>query len=100
MAPRSYQMGARAEAASATRQRILDATIEIYREVGLPASTRTAIAARADVSRGSILHHFGSAEGLLGAVLDSILEGLPLPDPAVIEAMDNRDDRVRAFVTD
>lgn len=100
MAPRSYVLGKRAESAEATRGRILDATIELYRERGLPATTLKAVAERADVSRGSILHHFGSAEGLLGAVLDSILDALPLPDPAVIEAMDNRDDRVRAFVAD
>jgi len=100
MAPRSYVLGKRAESAEATRVRILDATIEIYRERGIPATTLKAVAERADVSRGSILHHFGSANGLLGAVLDSILDALPLPDPAVIEALDNRDDRVRKFVAD
>lgn len=100
MAPRSYQMGARAEGASATRQRILDATVEIYRERGIPATTLKAIAERADVSRGSILHHFGSAEGLLGAVLDTVLETLELPDPGVLEAMDSRDARIRTFVTE
>jgi AcrR family transcriptional regulator len=93
-------MGARADAASATRQRILDATIEIYRERGIPATTLKAVAERADVSRGSILHHFGSAEGLLGGVLDTVLETLELPDPAVLEAMEGRDDRVRRFVED
>jgi AcrR family transcriptional regulator len=100
MAPRSYQMQARAEAAAATRQRILDATIELYRERGIPATTLKAIADRADVARGSIVHHFGSADGLLGAVLDNVLESLDLPDPAALEAMDSRDDRVRTFVAD
>jgi AcrR family transcriptional regulator len=100
MAPRSYVLGKRADTADATRQRILDATVEIYRDIGIPATTLKAIAARADVSRGSILHHFGSADGLLGAVLDSILDTLELPDPAVLEAMDSRDDRVRTFVGD
>ena len=100
MAPRSYHMGSRAKAASATGQRILDATIEVYRERGIPATTLKAVAERADVSRGSILHHFGSAEGLLGAVLDTILETLELPDPAVLEAMHRRDERVRRFVED
>ena len=93
-------MQARAEGASATRQRILDATIEVYRERGIPAATLKAIAERADVSRGSILHHFGSADGLLGAVLDGILESLDLPDPAALEAMDGRDARIRAFVSE
>jgi AcrR family transcriptional regulator len=100
MAPRSYVLGKRAESAEATRARILDATIEIYRERGIPATTLKAVAERADVSRGSILHHFGSAEGLLGAVLDRILETLDLPDPATLEAVSSRDDRVRRFVED
>lgn len=100
MAPRSYVLGKRAESAEATRSRILDSTIEIYRERGIPATTLKSVAERADVSRGSILHHFGSANGLLGAVLDSILDTLDLPDPAVLEAMTSRDDRVRTFVAD
>ena len=100
MAPRSYVLGKRANTAEATRRRILDVTIELYREQGVPATTLKSVADRADVSRGSILHHFGSADGLLGAVLDSILDTLELPDPAVLEAMDARDDRVRTFVAD
>lgn len=98
MAPRTYVLGKRAETAEATRQRILDATLEIYREVGIPATTLKAVAERADVSRGSILHHFGSADGLLGAVLDVVLDSLDLPDPAVLEAIASRDDRIRSFV--
>jgi AcrR family transcriptional regulator len=97
MTPRSYSLGRRAESTAATRQRILDATLEIYRERGIPATTLKSVAERADVSRGSILHHFGSADGLLDAILDSI--PLDLPDPADIEALDTLDARVRSFVT-
>ena len=100
MAPRSYVLGKRAESAQATRRRILDATVDVYRERGIPATTLKAVAERADVSRGSILHHFGSAEGVLGAVLDRLLDTLELPDPAVLEAMTSRDDRIRRFVED
>ena len=56
MAPRSYVLGKRAESADATRARILEATVEIYRERGVPATTLKAVADRADVSRGTILH--------------------------------------------
>lgn len=98
MAPRSYTLGKRADTSEATRQRILDATVELYRERGVPATTLKAIAERADVARGSILHHFGSADGLLGAVLDRVLESLELPDPRLLEAIDDRDARIRAFV--
>jgi AcrR family transcriptional regulator len=98
MAPRTYTLGKRADSADATRQRILDATLDLYRELGVPATTLKAVAQRADVSRGTILHHFGSAEGLLGAVLDHVLESLDLPDPQSIERIADPDARVRAFV--
>jgi AcrR family transcriptional regulator len=98
VAPRSYTLGKRAGSADATRQRVIDATLELYREVGVPATTLKAVAASADVSRGTILHHFGSADGLLGAVLDRVLASLELPDPHDIEEIDDRDARVRRFV--
>lgn len=98
MAPRGYTLGKRAETAEATRQRILDATVELYRELTLKATTIKAVAERADVSRGTVLHHFGSAEGLLGAVLDRVLDTLPLPDPHVLEGIEGLDARIRAFV--
>ncbi len=98
MAPRSYTLGRRAETATATRQRILDATIELYREVGVPAATLKAVAARADVSRGTIIHHFGSGDGLLGAVLDHVVESLEWPDERIFEGRNGRNARIRAFV--
>jgi len=98
MTPRSYTLGKRADTVEATRQRILDATIALYREQGIPATTVKAVAERADVSRGTIVHHFGGGDGLLGAVLDTILDSLELPDQAAIEALDSLDARVRLFV--
>jgi AcrR family transcriptional regulator len=98
MAPRSYNLGKRAETAEATRQRILDATVELYRELTVKATTLKAVAERADVSRGTVIHHFGSAEGLLGAVIDRILDSLALPDPRVLEGVHGLDARIRAFV--
>ena len=52
MAPRSYVLGKRAESAEATRTRILDATIEIYRERGIPATTLKAVAQEIKTKRG------------------------------------------------
>lgn len=98
MAPRSYTLGRRAETATATRQRILDSTIELYREIGVSGTTLKAVAERADVSRGTILHHFESGDGLLGAVLDRVVESLEWPDERIFEGLTRRDDRIRAFV--
>ena len=98
MTPRAYNLGRRAETAEATRRRVLDATLALYLEVGVPATTLTEVAKRADVSRGTILHHFGSAEGLLQAALEGILAALELPDARMLEGIDGLDGRVRAFV--
>jgi AcrR family transcriptional regulator len=98
MAPRSYTLGRRAATSTATRQRILDATLELYKEVGIGATTLTAVAERADVARGTVLNHFGSAEGLLGATVDRILETLDLPGDRIFEGLTSRDDRIRAYV--
>ena len=98
MAPRSYTLGRRAATSTATRERILDATLELYKEVGIGATTLTAVAERADVARGTVLNHFGSAEGLLGATMDRILETLDLPDDRIFEGLSSRDDRIRAYV--
>lgn len=98
MAPRTYKLGKRAETAEATRQRILDATVDLYREHSVKETTVKAVAERADVSRGTVLHHFGSADGLLGAVLDRVLDALELPDPHVLEGIEGLDARIRAFV--
>ena len=98
MAPRRYTLGKRAESAEATRQRILDAAVELYRELGVKPTTIKAVAERADVSRGTVLHHFGAAEGLLGAVLDRVLDGLEFPDPKALERVPELDVRIRRFV--
>jgi AcrR family transcriptional regulator len=98
MAPRKYTQHGRADSTAATRQRIIDATIDAYRERGIPATTLKAVADRADVSRGTILHHFGSADGLLGAVLNFVLDSIELPNADEIRKIERRDARVRRFV--
>lgn len=98
MAPRSYTLGKRAESASETRRRILDAAIELYGSRGIDGTTLTAVASLADVARGTIVHHFRSADGLLGEALDELLERLEVPDERILEGVVGRDARVRTFL--
>lgn len=98
MAPRSYTLGKRADTSDATRQRILDVALELYAERGVKSTTLKAVAEHAGVSRGTIIHHFGSGEGLFGAVLDMIVEQLEYPDARVLEAAQGLDARIRAFM--
>jgi AcrR family transcriptional regulator len=96
--PRRYTLGRRAESAAATREAILDAAIALYREVGLPRATLKAIAARADVSRGTILHHFGDADGLLDATLVRIMAELEIPNERILDGLSDPEARLRAFL--
>ena len=98
MAPRGYTLRRRAATAAATRNRILDAAIELYRDRGIDGTTITAVASAADVARGTVVNHFGSAEGLLGEALGHLLDRLEVPDERILEGAVGLDARIRAFV--
>jgi len=57
----------RSERRADSRQLILDATLDCLLENGYARTTTVTIQARAGVSRGRLLHHFPSREGLLVA---------------------------------
>jgi len=100
MAPRPYNLGRRAEAAAGTRRRVIDAAVQLYRDRGIGATTVTAVAERADVSRGTVLHHFGDGDGLLAAVLDHALASLHMPDGEVLDGVTDPAERGRGFVAE
>lgn len=97
MTPRAYNLGQRASSAAATRDRILDSAAELYRERGIAATTLAAVAERADVSRGTIVHHFGGRDGLLGAVIDEVVGLIRVPDERALEGVVGRDARIRRY---
>jgi AcrR family transcriptional regulator len=98
MAPRKYTLGQRAQTAAATRERIVDAAAGLYQEQGVSSTTLQAIAARADVSRGTILHHFGGTGGLIDAVAERVLVTLALPDERIFDDAAPGEPRLRAYV--
>jgi len=77
---RRYSMSVRAEQAAQTRERILDAALACYREMGIAATSLQAVARRAEVSAATILNHFGSADGLARTVVDGLAATLRIPD--------------------
>ncbi|MET0828226.1 MAG: TetR/AcrR family transcriptional regulator [Microbacterium sp.] len=80
MSPRRYSMSVRAEQAAQTRERILDAALACYREMGITATSLQAVARRAEVSAATVLNHFGSADALARTVIDRLAEDLHIPD--------------------
>lgn len=98
MTPRPYALGKRKASSAATRERIRDAAVELYRERGIAATTIQAIADRADVARGTVVNHFGTAELLLEAVLDDIIADIRYPDEHLVDGVTEPPERVRRYV--
>ena len=100
MTPRRYTLARRAETTAATRERILAAAGELYRERGVAATTLQAVAERADVSRGTIVNHFGGGDGLLGAVMDEVVGLIRMPDERTLEGLTTPEARIRRYAAE
>ena len=98
MAPRTYNLKRRAEAAAATRDRIIEAAVSVYKERGVSATTIQAIAERADVARGTVVNQFGTVDALLEAVLDRAVLEVEFPSERDLAGATTPDARVRRFV--
>lgn len=81
MAPRRYRMTARRTAAEDTKRRILEATLELHTEKGIFGTSWQDIAARADVSVGTVYKHFPSLDALVPACGELLMERTRPPSP-------------------
>jgi AcrR family transcriptional regulator len=79
---RRYEKKARAAQEQATRQRVIDATIELHGTVGPARTTISAIAERAGVRRATVYRHFPDERSLLLGCSGTWRDRNPLPDPA------------------
>lgn len=91
-------MDRRAATAAATRERILEATVWLYRQQGLGATTIEQVARRASVAPGTVIHHFGTARGLTAAALDRVALSLELPTTAIFAGVPSGGERLRRLV--
>ena len=69
---RTYTMGDRADAVDTTRQRILTAARTLFFENWYDDVTLNGIASAAGVSHQTVLNHFGSKDGVLSAVTETL----------------------------
>jgi AcrR family transcriptional regulator len=65
---------AQAERSAEMTERVLDATLDLIHEKGMAEASTVAIAKRAGVSRGAILHHYPQRFDLITAAVDHLLE--------------------------
>jgi AcrR family transcriptional regulator len=97
---RKYELRARAESRRRTRERIVEATMELHREVGPARTTVAEIARRAGVQRLTVYNHFPEEIELFGACQAHWIGLHPLPDPAPAMAHREPGERVRAVLRD
>jgi len=82
---RRYRMTARAEAAAATGERILDAATEVFWQGLTPDISLDEVARRAGVSVQTVIRRFGGKDGLMAAAADREVDRIRrqrnAPDP-------------------
>lgn len=97
MSPRTYRLQRRAETAEETRARIVSATLALHSERGVLATSHRDIAERADVSVGTVYHHFPTQEAIVNACGALVRQKVPFPALSVIDPALPRRRRVAAL---
>jgi AcrR family transcriptional regulator len=95
---RSYELKARAESRRETRERIVQATMQLHKEVGPARTTVAEIARRAGVQRLTVYNHFPEDVELFGACQAHWMGLHPLPDLSAALARPEPTERVRAVL--
>ena len=97
---RAYTLRRRAERQDETRQRIVDATIELHQTIGPAATTVSEIAERARVGRVTVYRHFPDELTLARACSGQYFEEHPAPDPGRWREVAGPVERLRLGLTE
>ena len=81
MMARTYRLKQRAERQNETRQRIVEAAVELHTTLGPMRTSILAIAEKAGVERPTVYRHFPTMDELLTACSTHYREQNPQPDP-------------------
>ena len=92
---RTYTLKRRAEQQAETRQRIVEAAIDLHSSVGPAQTTISMVAERAGVQRHTVYAHFPDEKTLLLACSAETNERDPPPDAEAWRAIEDRADRLR-----
>lgn len=96
--PRRYRLGERAAQVQATRERIVDAAVELYLEVGISSTTMRAIGMRADVAPGTLRSHFPTRDALDRAIVERMTAKIDLPDQSILDGAHSLAERIRRVI--
>jgi len=93
---RIYQLKRRAEQQAETRQKIVEAAVDLHSSVGPAKTTISMIADRAGVQRHTVYAHFPDERSLFMACSGLALERSPLPEANPWRAITDPAERIRA----
>jgi AcrR family transcriptional regulator len=97
---RKYELKERARRQAETRQRIIEATVDLHTSVGPADTTISAIAANAGVERHTVYAHFPDEETLFNACTAHWQSRYPRPDAKPWLAVEAPEERLRGVLTD
>jgi len=97
---RRYELKERARRQAETRERIVEATVELHTSVGPARTTISAIAERAGVERHTVYAHFPDERTLYSACSEHWRDRHPRPDVRRRLELDAPDERLRGVLSD
>jgi AcrR family transcriptional regulator len=97
---RSYRMRKRAEDVAQTRERIVEAAVLLHGTVGPAATTISALAEEAGVTRLTVYRHFPDELALFSACSQHWASGQTLPDPEAWSVVADPTQRLRTGLSD
>jgi AcrR family transcriptional regulator len=99
MAPRSYTMQRRSQHVAQTRERILDAALELFSKQGAQATTMKEVARRADVSPTTVSNHFATQDSLIEALVARVAADVQVPDNTIFAGTRSLTGRLRVLTS-
>ena len=97
---RPYRLGRRADAATATRQRIVEATLVLHDEKGITRTSVRDVAGRAGLSPATVLNHFPRMGDLVQACGQLSSDLFPMPTAALLVGVRDRTERAWIMARD
>jgi AcrR family transcriptional regulator len=97
---RKYEMKRRAKRQEETRRRIVEATVELHKTVGMARTTISAIAEKAGVERLTVYRHFPDERALFSACSGHYMTANPPPEPASWTQVADPEERLRVALSE
>src|ERR671917_350391 len=97
---REHETGRRDRRRERMRQRIIEATVELHKTIGMARTTISAIAEKAGVQRLTVYRHFPDERALFSACTEHWSAANPPPDPASWTQFSDPEERLRVALAE